>query len=222
MNFKAIIKNALYSIRHFIYPSYCFDCHGEVEPFEEFCSLCSGFLDDELLPETIETQKKAISKIYSCYHFENPIIRKAVHAVKYDNFPAPSLSLVKKRVEELEFDSIDFIAPVPLHWRRKRWRGYNQAELIGKVVSKYLNVDQCDCLKRNRHTKTQTKRKRWQRKQAMKEVFSLKQKHENLVKGKTILLIDDVCTTGATANECAEILMKHGAKEVQLFTLARA
>lgn len=222
MQFKDIINNILYSIRHFIYPSYCFDCEGEVEPFEEFCSLCSGFLDDELLPETISPEKKSISRIYSCFHFENPVIRKAVHAVKYDNFPSPSLSLVQKRLGLLEFDSIDLITPVPLHWRRKRWRGYNQAELIGKVVSKHINVELFDCLKRNRYTQTQTKRKRWQRKQAMKEVFGLKKKYVAMIKGRRVLLIDDVCTTGATANECAEILMKHGAKEVQLFTLGRA
>lgn len=187
---------------------------------EEFCDLCLRLTLEEKVPPVIESESDAISQYYSCFGFEEPLIRKVVHAIKYQAFPAPALSLLEKRLPLLELQNYDCIVPIPLHWKRRNWRGYNQAELLAKRFAEKRNIEIIDPLKRCRNTKTQTRKKRWQRKGAMKSVFKLKKDID--LKGRKILLIDDVATTGATAGECAKILLKSGAEEVSLLTLARA
>lgn len=222
MNLKAIISSLWYEISHFLYPRFCFDCKGKVKKGEEFCSLCSGFLDEEILPENVTFENGVIEKMYTCFHFENEVVRNSVHAIKYRFYPGPILELLKKRLPLIVIEQYDFVVPVPLHWRRKNWRGYNQAELLGRVVANHLTCNLINPLIRKRYTKTQTKRKKWQRKGAMKSVFALNKKNNVQLEGKTVLLVDDVATTGATAKECAALLQKAGVKSIALLTFARA
>lgn len=217
---KKLLKFLSFRARSFFYPDYCFDCGAVVEPGEEFCSLCVQLTLEEKVPPMIESQSGAVSNYYSCFSFEEPLIRKVVHAVKYEAFPAPALALLEKRLPELELGDFDAVVPIPLHRKRRNWRGYNQAELMAKRLGVLINRPVMDPLKRVKHTTTQTRKKRWERKGAMKEVFSLKNGVD--LNGKNVLLVDDVATTGATAGECAKLLLERGVRTVSLLTLARA
>jgi len=116
---------------------------------------------------------------------------------------------------------IDLIVPVPLHRRRFRRRGFNQAFLLVKAwpLSGKSTVRR-DLLKRNRATPPQTGLDRHQRRINIKNAFCVSRPGES--EGKCILLVDDVLTTGATAEACAAVLLKDGAKRVDVLTLARA
>lgn len=125
-------------------------------------------------------------------------------------------------------DTINMIAPVPLHARRMRKRGFNQAALLLNHLSAARVEDlfggqvriMRDLLQRTRNTMPQTGLARDQRKKNIKKAFCLKPGID--VQGKQIVIVDDVMTTGATVSECAVTLLNAGAKGVDVLTLARA
>lgn len=112
------------------------------------------------------------------------------------------------------------VIPVPLHWFRENKRGFNQAKLIGQILSKKLGLAYCDGLKRVRYTKSQVKLKKKDRRQNIRNAFSLSTNYD-LSTMNYVLLIDDVWTTGSTLRECCFVLKKHGVKSVWALTLAR-
>ena len=117
------------------------------------------------------------------------------------------------------YDEIEMFVPVPLHWRRRLSRGYNQADLLTKKLSHpraKINYD----LARVRHTKMQPAVSFEQRKANVRGAFAVRRGHR--FEGKTICLVDDVRTTGATLNECAKVLKEAGAAKVYALVLAAA
>ena len=115
----------------------------------------------------------------------------------------------------------DMIVPVPLHWTRLLKRRYNQAGLLAKALAdKYTKLYAPFALKRVKATAPQGQRKAKDRHVNVKQAFKTSPKYN--VEGKTILLIDDVMTSGATVNECAKILKAAGAEEVNILAVARA
>ncbi|MBI2985493.1 MAG: ComF family protein [Deltaproteobacteria bacterium] len=115
---------------------------------------------------------------------------------------------------------VDLVIPVPLHPKRLRWRGFNQAVILAREVGRLwkLPVDPF-ILVRSRETPPQTQLAEEERRKNMRGAFSLNPAKP--VDAKTILLVDDVYTSGATVNECSRTLLRAGAKEVYVLTLAR-
>ena len=119
------------------------------------------------------------------------------------------------------FENVDIIAPVPLHLVKKRARGFNQAEFLSKEISIHMNCLHIpNLVLRNRFTDTQTKLNRKQRQENVSDAFTLNPKFE--IQNKNILLIDDVFTTGATANSICKLLKKNHANKIYVLTIARA
>jgi ComF family protein len=115
---------------------------------------------------------------------------------------------------------LDMVVPVPLHWRRLLWRGFNQAALLAAEVARRLNLPlETETVTRVRATNPQTYRHHDERLRNVRRAFSAPK--PRLVADKCVLLVDDVMTTGATAEECARTLLKAGARAVDVFTLAR-
>ncbi len=116
------------------------------------------------------------------------------------------------------------LIPVPLHWQRKNWRGFNQAELLGQPIAcKLGNGFNSNLLIRTKNTKTQTKLSKKSRLQNIKGAFSFNQQFNNVATQQfNILLFDDVWTTGATMRECA-LVLKRNLKQAKIWglTLAR-
>lgn len=114
----------------------------------------------------------------------------------------------------------DFLVPVPLHRRRLIGRRYNQAAIIAFALGKETGIKVIpDMLVRTRHTPSQGHLKAKERFQNVKRAFAFNSKYQ--VQGKTIVLVDDVYTTGATVAECTKVLLKAGAEKVHVLTLAR-
>jgi ComF family protein len=116
---------------------------------------------------------------------------------------------------------VEVIIPVPLHPKRKRQRGFNQAQLIVKELSRLKRIEIVEeCLVKNRNTPPQTLLDEEEREKNVSGAFGIK-KEEN-IKEKVVLLVDDVYTTGATIRECSSVLKEAGVKEVRAITLAQA
>lgn len=117
------------------------------------------------------------------------------------------------------YDNIDLIVPVPLHTKKENMRGYNQAELLADYISDKLSIQLVtESLKRTEYTAVQKSLKKLQRSRNLEGAFSVENKR--LISGKTILLVDDVYTTGNTLNICSKVLKESGSKEVYVVTSA--
>ncbi len=118
------------------------------------------------------------------------------------------------------WSSADYIIPVPLHRWRLLKRQYNQATLLARSVSSLTNIPVLtNCLVRKKATESQGHKTLKERKQNVKQAFDVID--PDSLKGKSIVLIDDVWTTGATLDACAKILKKAGAHRIFVLTLAR-
>ncbi len=150
-------------------------------------------------------------------------LRKAVHLLKYSPRPRIAASLGRLMAQQgkeiMDIKGYDWIIPVPLHEIRLRQRGFNQALLLARQVGKTWGVPvKAEYLKRALQTETQTTMLRQSRYRNVRNAFNCTAEYGG---EKNILIIDDVFTTGATVNECARVLKKHGAKRVEVLTLAR-
>ncbi len=156
-------------------------------------------------------------------------LRDLIHLLKYESIPtaAPVLgAYLATAVETLSAsreDTRPLIVPVPLHASKRRSRGFNQAEMIARAATSSLPAGfefAPDLLRRTRDTHSQVGLDREQRIANMRGAFRVMDK--DAVKGRTVIVVDDVMTTGTTVSECARVLKKAGAEKVLAATVARA
>lgn len=204
----------------FFYPQSCFICDSKNETASSFCTICLKSISEQ---EFIEFNDDCLDQRFSLYKFTKEV-RQTVHGLKYNSLPQAAVELFDigstKLYSSQKLANCDIIVPVPLFWYRKMSRGYNQAELLANSLSKASQIQVVNVLKRKRHTTTQTKKRREERAKNISGAFSVRK--IELVANKSIILIDDVFTTGATTRECAKELIASGAKSVAVITLAYA
>jgi len=117
-----------------------------------------------------------------------------------------------------------YLVPIPLHWQRHNWRGFNQAELLGQMIADGLGIGFIpDLLMRHKKTKPQSKLDKETRAKNIQGAFAINKKTLKLSNSKTLklLLFDDVWTSGATLKEAGQVLKRNGVKQVWGLTLAR-
>lgn len=182
----------------------------------------------------IETDGGVCAQCYSRMHFVPAGSARAASAVYYDNI-SRKLILSLKYGDRTDLagllakwmvgagtevlDGADVLVPVPLHWKRLFVRKYNQAAVLAEAVSKLSGIPaDAFILKRIKSTPKQSTRE--ERFKNVRNAFAVFENKS--VAGKTIVLIDDVLTTGATAEACAGAMMRRGAKEVRVLTFAKA
>jgi ComF family protein len=133
----------------------------------------------------------------------------------------PLGSLLTNLLHQKTIGEIDFVVPVPLHWKKKQERGFNQSELMAKKICNELSIPiSINNLNRVKNTLSQTQLSRTQRHKNVKDAFKVKNPGKFF--HKNVLLVDDVLTTGMTASECAKSLENAGANKVFLIALARS
>lgn len=152
------------------------------------------------------------------------VVRDLIHQFKY-NRQMHLRHLLARMLREgfrdprLEEAKPDAIVPVPLHPARQRAREFNQAEVLGRLVGRRLGIPVVDCLQRRRFTLTQTHFHREERFENLSGAFAVRPGFE--ADGRLFALVDDVLTTGSTADACAVALREAGAAAVVVITVAR-
>jgi len=225
----------------FIFPKYCVGC-SKSDTY--FCSACNLKIQQtELVCPKCERlslggvvhpvckRKFGLDGLWSLGIYKNPL-KAGIQKLKYRYITELADVLINITLEywakygPLLLGKIKksrgknwLIVPVPLHKYRENWRGFNQAELLASAISRKLDLEFSDCLKRIKETKTQVGQSAADRRDNMKNAFRLNPKLE--IRNSNILLVDDVWTTGSTLKECCYVLKRGGAKTVWALTLAR-
>lgn len=216
MGFKNYILDMLF-------PIYCLGCNQSGD------FLCPNCLKKIPLNHQIVYPKKSpLFGLLVASFYKQPILKEAIHKYKYDfvqSLAKPLACLMIKKLNGCHWFKKNYtlIIPIPLYKKRLRWRGFNQAELLASQISQSLNIPLMNnLLIRTKYNLPQVKIKNTeQRKTNIKNAFQINLENQINLKNKTIILIDDVLTTGATLEECARVLQKAGAKEIWGLVLAR-
>lgn len=200
----------------------CADCCRQLPYLQQpLCPSCGRPVLANRVCPGCSTRKPKIDGIRSPFRFDG-VIRQAIHHLKYRNLRVLAVPLARLLGDYFTVNPVPgrVVVPVPLHPRRLRERGYNQSSLLARELGRIIELPVVDdCLVRSHYTpaqaKTATVEMRWRN---MVNAFAC---ITNLLKGKEVLLIDDVSTSGATLEACAEALKCAGATSVWGLVLAR-
>ena len=216
-----MMRKIISSLWNFLFPISCVECAQHGSPL---CTRCLS---------KISLSTNQINKnIYSVFDYKHPIIKKALWELKFKNNKSLSqplaTALYDKMLEEIQdletFNNFTnpLLVPIPLSKRREKLRGYNQSELLCKelAIIDSVSFELCiDVLRKPTDTKQQTKTlTKAERKNNLQGCFTVKNIEK--IKGRNIILIDDIVTTGATIFETKKVLKKAGAKKIIAFTVA--
>ncbi|HEX4771105.1 MAG TPA: ComF family protein [Bryobacteraceae bacterium] len=148
------------------------------------------------------------------------VLRKLIHIFKYSKVETLAGPLSGFLVQVLPIDArFDAVVPMPMHWRKRRQRGFNQAELLARPIARRYGLPVSTNLRRTRYTEAQAGLGQTDRQENLKGSFEVKSPGQ--LAGKHVLLIDDVFTTGATLRAAARALKAAGVSRVSGLTLAR-
>lgn len=226
MTSRGLIRVVVSPFLDFIYPPTCVSCKQILhDGSQKVCEECWNSIErlSRDHPLYLETREKLlaageVTDLVSVFVFQKEgAFQHVAHALKYDGYESVGRELGKRLGKAMKSWDIraDVLVPIPLHKAKQRERGFNQAERIARGVALETGIQVCtDAVRRTRHTQTQTQLNSDERKKNMEAAFEFNPACSRLISGKTCLLIDDVITTGATINSCAQELMAAGASQV--------
>lgn len=228
------LQNIFSSALHLLYPHICTGCGSDL--LTENNLLCLRCIND--LPHTnfarfnnnpaekVFWGRIPVAAAHSEFYFAKAsLIQQLIHQLKYKNNTAIGFYLGelmgKSLLESGRFNNIDYLIPLPLYPDKERKRGYNQAAVICNGMSATMNVPvSIGNVIRQRFTETQTRKHRTERWENVSGSFVIN--NPASLKGKKLLLVDDVVTTGATLEACGSILLQTEGVKLYIATLAHA
>lgn len=229
----AAVRTLVHDILDLLYPQDCSACGGELAAGEELiCSHCRiklPYTNFHLQPEDNALHQVFWGRVpiqlavaYLAFQ-EKGRVQRLLHQLKYRNNEEVGVLIGRWYGAQLQqvpaFTDIEVVVPVPLHQSKLRQRGYNQVIGFANELAKALQIPVAEkALSKNKTTLTQTKKNRQERWEAMQHLYSIQD--SSLIEGKHVLLVDDVITTGATLEACAQLLLKNGAKAVSIAAIS--
>ncbi len=208
-------------ISAFFFPCRCPFCGKVITPDEICCNQCSPKIKTNI-------SKHFIGNSWLCtspFKYTD-LPKQAVLRLKFNDCGqiAPLMAeymtaSVKESFSDYSFDIVTF---VPMHKKRKRKSLYNHSKLLAAEISKNLDVPIASLLVKTKNNSLQHRLPSQERIKNVKGVYSVNKKYGKTLKGKTVLLCDDVITTGSTLSECCKVLEKAGAKDVFCVAFSKA
>lgn len=231
-DFLILLNNFCVSLLRLIAPKPCVVCGAALGAGENIiCTTCTSHLPrtyqwnspyDNLMARML-WGRMAVEKAAALFYFEpQSEVSHIVYSFKYRNHPENAEHMGRLAAKELSasgfFDGIDALVPVPLARNRQRSRGYNQSHEIAKGINGITGIPIIkDAVTRRTFTESQTHKSRWERLENVEHVFELRRPER--LRGKHVLVIDDVVTTGSTVAACSQEIIKSGDVKISVFAL---
>jgi len=211
---SALLRSILALVADALSPAACAACDAPLKARSVFCAACAGSVQLESPPE--------VGGVVAFGAFDGPLA-SALRRFKYEGRPdlaAPLGHLLRRAVKDARLQG-GLVVPVPLHPRRLAERGYNQAALLARAVANELGAPlRPRALVRVRNTSQQALLDRSGRRKNVEHAFRVAD--PSTVRGRRVVLVDDVATTGSTLAACSEALLEAGAESVTAVVVARA
>ncbi|MBQ9994059.1 MAG: ComF family protein [Clostridia bacterium] len=208
-------------VKWYLFPFRCICCNSVEKRNVIICDECRPKIRPHPHYVVIPNNTQNLFCCISPFHYSDPLIRQAILNLKF-NYEVNAAKELADYLAKMDFpigSNADIVTCVPLSKGRKRWRGFNQSELIATAYANFVGKEYANVLEKLKSNKIQsTLADHEQRKKNVKNMYRVTDAEK--IKGKTIILIDDVYTSGATMNECARMLKKSGAARVLGMTVA--
>lgn len=227
---RSRLRSLQQGLLRLVYPTTCASCQQTIlESKLPICLRCLQTLDHpsptEVQAQVATLPQQTLTHVFALWYFDKDgPVQHLQHALKYGNRPTYGNLLgrnIGTRMQSVSLHTFDLIIPIPLHKHRLYERGYNQSTWLARGISTQLNTPLVDSLLvRIRSTRSQTKLSQQARWKNVAGAFDVRTPEQ--IQDRAVLLVDDVLTTGATATAAGAVLLKAGAKEVTLATLAFA
>ncbi|HBL30562.1 MAG TPA: amidophosphoribosyltransferase [Acidobacteria bacterium] len=195
----------------------CPACHDRLRPPAAGCAICSrpltGALPEEWCCASCRHRPPAFDRLLALWSYEEPLdaVIQGLKFRRLDYLGHHLGTAIAIHWQEI-LSEADLVVPVPLHWWRRITRGYNQSERIARAISRRLHLPFSAALVRCRRTPPQTSLGRTERLANLQSAFRI---HPAVnLRGKRVILVDDVATTGATLEAAASVLRRHGATAI--------
>lgn len=243
-----MISKVLGALVEFVYPSniYCISCGNLIDgtrPYslcdrclktirwanKKTCIRCGKILrigyEQDICADCIAT-KHQFQRGYCCVEYGDAE-RTLIHRFKYKDEPHLGKKMAMAMYDRIEWENleVDLVVPVPMYPPKQKIRGYNQAGILGKSLAKLMKKPYNEkVLIRVRETEPMSALGAEERAKNVRNAFGISEKCKNIIEtdivGKTILLVDDIYTTGSTVDSCGEILLNAGAKNIFVYAFA--
>ena len=234
------MKSLVHWLTELIFPSRCLACSAYGDTL---CHTCLAAIPRRTSQECLVCKRPSrngqacptcathstLDHLLVAGHADHPVLWQAIHTLKYAHAHTLARPLAEYAVRALAhhpatssvFQTNPLLIPVPLHPQRERERGFNQSALLAQHIADRIGMHHhTDAFERTRATESQTHtHSRWERLHNMQNAFAVRR--PELVRGRDIVLVDDVCTTGATLDACASVLKDAGARTVSAVVIAR-
>jgi len=213
----SVIYKTFTHLSSLFYPSFCRNCNKHLVQDSIFCDTCDKSVKQIASLYLPVTKTKDI-KVIAVSNYQDPLKSLILKKSFDDVLACKQLANIMFEKTMLSSMSVDFIVPIPLHWSRFAVRGFNQSAVMAKTLSKKMQAYYFPCLKRKKRTVFQSTLSGKKRQQNVEDVFDVVGNNQEMVKkvikDKNVLLVDDLCTTGATLKNAAKVLLMFQPKSI--------
>lgn len=216
-----LIHSISKTLRHILAPPFCVRCKKWLSDPIIFCSNCLSLIRP-ITSSALKITSTVAIPVFAISSYQDPLKALILAKIQSQNLASKQLGNLLWEMTPIKLLDFDCIVPIPLHWTRYAYRGYNQAEVIASVIAQKSNKPLVMLLKRNRRTLFQSQLSLEERLQNVNNVFDLKKQiFQNDYRDKHLLLIDDLMTSGATLKIAAKKLLALKPKSISAAVICR-
>ncbi len=215
----------LTSLLQFLYPSRCRSCLDLIPPQEFLCCSCLARVKP-VVSLYVPITKKYVLKVYAAGAYQDPLRPMVLKKIGSDILASKQLGAFMLKMIPFAVIPCDILVPIPLHWTRYAGRGFNQATEMAKVIGRTIKAPVIPILARHKRTIFQYRLRGAERQDNLADAFGISWRYRmmggNQFKGKHIVLVDDLYTTGATIKSAAKALLVYEPLSITAIVACRA